>query len=228
MFIGGVAGVGHHRSMCARTTSRIETFTGLLLLAAAAVLAGCASNDEDTAKDTVSEAAPVLVPERPDQEVAPPRPNVEPPEFAGIVEAHNRWRRQVKVPELDWSNAAADVAQSWADELARRDCQIAHSPGDERRQTWGENVFSYWRGGAYEGWRKTPEYIVDAWTSEGRWYDRQTNTCSAPKGSVCGHFTQVVSTYSTHVGCGRARCKSAEVWVCNYAPPGNYKGVPPY
>jgi hypothetical protein len=94
--------------------------------------------------------------------------------------------------------------------------------------TWGENVFSYWRGGAYEGWRKTPEYVVDRWTSEGQWYDHETNTCNAPKGSVCGHFTQVISTYTTHVGCGRARCKSAEVWVCNYAPPGNYKGVPPY
>jgi len=45
---------------------------------------------------------------------------------------------------------------------------------------------------------------------------------------VCGHFTQVISTYSTHVGCGRARCETAEVWVCNYSPPGNYKGVPPY
>ena len=64
--------------------------------------------------------------------------------------------------------------------------------------------------------------------SEGRWYDRDTHTCNAPPGSVCGHFTQVVSTYSTHVGCGRARCKTAEVWVCNYAPPGNYKGVRPY
>lgn len=199
------------------------------MLFAMLLLAGCATkNDEPASEAQSSEAAQVLVPERPGEDIAPSRPNTEPPEFAGIVEAHNRWRKQVKVPDLDWSNAAATVAQGWADELARRDCQIAHSPGDERRLVWGENVFSYRRGGAYEGWRKTPEYVVDAWTSEGRWYDRDTDTCKAPKGAVCGHFTQVVSTYSTHVGCGRARCKSAEVWVCNYAPPGNYKGVPPY
>jgi pathogenesis-related protein 1 len=200
----------------------------VLLLTVAWALGGCAGRNDEPAATTPVEPTPQLVPQPSDDEAEAPRPNVEPPEFAGMVAAHNRWRRQVQVPDLDWSNAAAEVAQAWADELARRDCQIAHSPGDERRQVWGENVFSYWRGGAYEGWRKTPEYVVDRWTSEGRWYDRETNTCNAPRGAVCGHFTQVVSTYSTHVGCGRARCKSAEVWVCNYAPPGNYKGVPPY
>ena len=191
-------------------------------------LAGCATQQDEPLVDVQADPALVVVPERVDEDLEPLRPNVEPPELAGIVEAHNRWRRQVQVPDLEWSNAAADVAQAWADELARRDCRIEHSPGEERRQAWGENVYSYSRGGAYEGWRKTPEYVVDAWTGEGRWYDRETHQCRAPKGSVCGHFTQVVSSYSTHVGCGRARCKSAEVWVCNYAPPGNYKGVPPY
>lgn len=199
------------------------------LLPALLSVAGCATRQDEPAPEPPAATAPMPVREPAGDEVAPlPQPHVEPPEFTGMLEAHNRWRRQVKVPDLDWSNAAAQVAQAWADELARRDCQIAHSPGDERRQVWGENVFSYWRGGAYEGWRKTPEYVVDAWTSEGRWYERATNTCRAPKGSVCGHFTQVVSAYTTHVGCGRARCESAEVWVCNYAPPGNYKGVPPY
>jgi hypothetical protein len=208
----------------------IRTPIGLLLgLLLGALAAGCATKKDEPAPEVAQPEETVeVVPERPSEDVEAPRPNVEPPEFAGMVEAHNRWRRQVKVPDLDWSNAAAGVAQGWADELARRDCQIAHSPGDERRMTWGENVFSYWRGSPYEGWRKTPEYVVDRWTSEGQWYDHETNTCNAPKGSVCGHFTQVISTYTTHVGCGRARCKSAEVWVCNYAPPGNYKGVAPY
>lgn len=165
---------------------------------------------------------------RADADAASTRPNVEPPDFAGVLEAHNHWRRQVDTPPLRWSNSAASVAQGWADELAKRGCAISHSPGEERRLTWGENVFSYWRGGAYEGYRKTPEHVVDRWASEGQWWDNKTQTCKAPQGSVCGHFTQVVSTYSTHVGCGRARCGTAEVWVCNYSPPGNYKGVPPY
>lgn len=152
----------------------------------------------------------------------------EPDEFDGMLAAHNRWRRQIGTAPLVWSRSAAQVAQAWADELARRDCRIGHSPGNDRRMTWGENIYSYWRGGRYEGWRKTPEFVVDRWVSEAQWYDRASNTCRAPQGEVCGHFTQVVSTYSTHVGCGRARCATAEVWVCNYAPPGNYRGVPPY
>jgi pathogenesis-related protein 1 len=167
--------------------------------------------------------APEASPRTPDDDASD-----EPEDFAGMIEAHNRWRRQVGTPPLGWSKAAARTAQAWAEELARRDCKISHSPGDDRRMTWGENVYSYWRGGAYEGWRKTPDFVVDRWAAEGQWYDHASNSCSAPRGMVCGHFTQVVSTYTTHVGCGRARCASAEVWVCNYSPPGNYNGVAPY
>lgn len=152
----------------------------------------------------------------------------EPAEFAGMLAAHNRWRREVGTPPLTWSDTAASVAQNWARELASRDCKPGHSPGEERRRTWGENIFSYWRGGAYTEYRKSSGEVVDRWAAERQWYEHRTNTCKAPAGGVCGHYTQVVSTYSTHVGCGRARCTSAEVWVCNYAPPGNYEGVLPY
>lgn len=207
-----------------------RALVSLVMLAVLSLLGGCAATEEAPAPTETTPVQPTLVASEPEPEPEPepPAPNVEPPEFAGMVEAHNRWRRQVHTPDLSWSNAAAQVAQAWADELARRDCQVSHSPGDERRLIWGENVYSYWRGGRYEGWRKTPEFVVDRWASEGQWYDPETHECNAPSGSVCGHFTQVVSTYSTHVGCARARCPSAEVWVCNYAPPGNYKDVPPY
>lgn len=193
-----------------------------------ALLLACAANEPlAPERETLLEDTPPAVSIEP---VAPPAlmPNGEPVEFAGMLEAHNRWRTQVGTPPLGWSQAAAAVAQQWADELAQRGCEIRHSPGDERRTLWGENIYSYWRGGAYEGYRKTPEFVVDRWAAEGQWYDPATHGCSAPPGKVCGHFTQVVSTYSTHVGCGRARCESAEVWVCNYAPPGNYRGVNPY
>lgn len=153
----------------------------------------------------------------------------EPVEFAGTLAAHSRWRQQVGTPDLVWSDAAARHAQDWADALAReRTCEPAHSPGAARRQTLGENVFSYFRGGEYEGFRRSATYVVDSWGSEVRWYRAEGNRCEAPAGEVCGHYTQVVSTYSTHVGCGRARCPRAEVWVCNYAPPGNYQDVPPF
>lgn len=193
-----------------------------------ALASACASRPEPSgapaaaASPSATAAAPAPVVDDDDDD------DGEPAHFDGMLEAHNRWRRQVGTAPLSWSNAAARVAQDWADELARRDCRISHSPGDERRLIWGENVYSYWRGSAYEGYRKTPDFVVDRWAAEAQWYDKASDTCRAPKGMVCGHFTQVVSTYSTHVGCGRARCTSAEVWVCNYSPPGNYAGVAPY
>lgn len=152
----------------------------------------------------------------------------EPAAFAGTLAAHNRWRTKVGTPALGWSDAAAQLAQRWAEELASDDCRPRHSPGEQRRRTWGENIYSYWRGGDYEGFRKTPGYIVDAWASERHWYTHATNACAAPAGTDCGHYTQVVSTTSTHVGCGRARAQACEVWVCNYSPPGNFRGVAPY
>jgi pathogenesis-related protein 1 len=198
-----------------------------MLALACALLSACAAKEPAPAED----APPVETATAPaeDKQATETRASSEPAEFAGMLEAHNRWRTQIGTPPLGWSRAAAQVAQQWADELAQQyDCKIRHSPGDERQMTWGENIYSYWRGGAYEGYRKTPEFVVDRWAGEGQWYDHASNRCNAPRGMVCGHFTQVVSTYSTHVGCGRSRCKSAEVWVCNYSPPGNYRGVKPY
>lgn len=192
-----------------------------LALGCGLLLLGCAAKEP-------APAATALATLEPPPAALPTLPGGEPPEFAGMLAAHNRWRAQVGTPSLGWSRAAAQVAQAWADTLAQQGCEIRHSPGEERRVTWGENIYSYWRGGAYEGYRKTPEFVVDRWASEAQWYDPKQHACDAPAGSVCGHFTQLVSTYSTHVGCGRARCRSAEVWVCNYSPPGNYRGVNPY
>lgn len=213
--------------------------TGLLscLLAVALLVSGCfgkkISPDEAAAIEADSPQQPLAQTTaepfvKPAEDVQPSKRREEPEAFAGMLDAHNRWRRAVNTPSLGWSPAAARVAQAWADQLAQRECKISHSPGTERRVIWGENVYSYWRGGAYEGWRKAPDFVVDRWAGESQWYDPATHTCNAPRGSVCGHYTQIVSAYTTHVGCGRARCNSAEVWVCNYSPPGNYAGVPPY
>jgi hypothetical protein len=153
----------------------------------------------------------------------------EPADFSGVLAAHSRWRQQVGTPDLLWSEAAARHAQDWADTLAReRDCQAAHSPEESRRHRLGENIYTYWRGTDYEGYRRDAAYVVDAWGSEVQWYRGDTHRCEAPAGQSCGHYTQVVSTLSTHVGCGRARCPNAEVWVCNYSPPGNYRDSAPY
>src|ERR1700741_2518569 len=42
------------------------------------------------------------------------------------------------------------------------------------------------------------------------------------------NYTQVVWAKTRAVGCAVAADQSQEVWVCNYAPPGNYVGYRPY
>lgn len=166
-------------------------------------------------------------------EVRPPAPVPEaspgePSEFVGMLAAHNHWRKQVGTPDLIWSASAARLAQGWANTLAGQGCDLQHNTEAMQSGAWGENIFGLRRGGDYEGYRRNAVDVVDAWASEREWYDPARHVCDAPAGQTCGHYTQVVSTYSSHVGCGRARCAHAEVWVCNYAPPGNFAGTKPF
>jgi len=136
--------------------------------------------------------------------------------FAGMVEAHNRARRAVGVPDLQWSPELAVVAQRWADTLRGQGCPLRHSgtPGIGENLTWAS------------GQHLTPAAVVASWVQEARGFDAQHNLC-AP-GLVCGHYTQVVWRDTRLIGCGMASCGQSEVWVCNYSPPGNYVGQRPY
>ena len=75
----------------------------------------------------------------------------------------------------------------------------------------------------------TPEQVVDYWGGEVQWYDYTTNSCNAPTGKYCGHYTQVVWASTTEVGCAMAVCPdSAQIWTCQYRPAGNVVGQKPY
>lgn len=145
--------------------------------------------------------------------------SVEPEEFAGIVKAHNVWRKKVGVPNLKWSAPAAKLAQSWANSLKKNNnCDMKHNP---KRGDFGENI--YWS----KGFNPTTTEVVDAWGKEVDDYNYKTNTCKA--GKQCGHYTQVVWKTTKEVGCGKASCDGREeMWVCNYSPPGNVVGKKPY
>jgi pathogenesis-related protein 1 len=152
----------------------------------------------------------------------------EPAAFSGMLEAHNAWRRVVQVPPLHWSAEAAQHAQAWADRLAGEGCTARYDPDPARKDRYGENVLNAWASGPYQGWRRTPQEIVDRWGEEGRDYDLATNLCNAPAGKICGHYLQLTWQETQVVGCGRARCDKGEVWVCDYTPRGNLPGERPY
>ncbi|MBV9948118.1 MAG: hypothetical protein JOZ69_14785 [Myxococcales bacterium] len=72
---------------------------------------------------------------------------------------------------------------------------------------------------------------VASWVNEEQFYNHATNTCTAPTGQDCGHYTQIVWKTTTRVGCAKVHCTTpiavlngATSWdfsVCDYAPPGN-------
>ena len=76
---------------------------------------------------------------------------------------------------------------------------------------------------------------MQGWVSESTDYDLASNTCKP--GKICGHYTQVVWRDTRQVGCASVVCNSNSpfqghpqwrIWVCDYAPPGNYVGQKPY
>lgn len=144
----------------------------------------------------------------------------EPGRLEGITLAHNRLRAKYEVPGLTWDGTMAAYAQKWADHLKAKGCELEHRPADGKtRRVLGENLFWSWKHKA------RGSDVLDSWGAESRFYDPKTGECV---GGICGHFTQAVWRDSTHLGCGMAECGDAEVWVCNYYPPGNYLGEKAY
>ena len=132
-----------------------------------------------------------------------------------IIDAHNKWRAQVKVDDLQWSDELATEAQKWADYLAKKGCKMKHSSTKN-----GENI--YW-----SNYESTPEEVVDDWASEKKFYNG--GKVKSSKILKYGHYTQLVWHNTKYVGCGRAKCKNGEeIWVCTYSPSGNYLGEKAY
>uniref|UniRef100_A0A0E0Q3M4 SCP domain-containing protein n=1 Tax=Oryza rufipogon TaxID=4529 RepID=A0A0E0Q3M4_ORYRU len=140
---------------------------------------------------------------------------------AGLRNPHNAARSDVGVGPVSWDDTVAAYAESYAAQR-QGDCALEHSDSGGK---YGENIF--W-GSAGGDW--TAASAVSSWVAEKQWYDHDSNSCSAPAGSSCGHYTQVVWSNSTAIGCARVVCDNSHgVFItCNYSPPGNYNGKPPY
>ncbi len=134
--------------------------------------------------------------------------------MAAMVAAHDRLRARHCAPPLAWSPALAQVAQRWAETLASRECAFEHNPGVE----YGENLAFFAPVGSM-----SPEAVAQGWYDEIRAYrfDRPGFSMQT------GHFTQLVWASTTEIGCGAVTCGGGEIWVCNYAPPGNVMGAFP-
>lgn len=154
--------------------------------------------------------------------------------FANSVAAHNVVRTAHGLQPLRWSENLASYAQEWANHLAStNNCQMRHRPqnGGKFNQIYGENLWwaspRVWSDGRKEVQNITIGRVVKDWADEKPFYNYSTNSCQA--GEQCGHYTQIVWRETTEVGCAYQQCSDkAQLWVCNYNPPGNYIGERPY
>ncbi len=136
-----------------------------------------------------------------------------------LLAAHNRYRNEVNVPDLTWSDEVAKSAQEWADHLASTN-SFEHSQNSH----YGENL---WQGTA-NSYSQTQ--MVNSWGDEKKDFVFGTfpDVSKTGKWSDVGHYTQVVWRNTTQVGCGLATGGGNDVLVCQYNPPGNYEGEKPY
>jgi pathogenesis-related protein 1 len=131
------------------------------------------------------------------------------PDDQAMLEAHNTARAKHCAPPLTWSSELEAAAQKWADHLRDEGCGFEHSSTD-----YGENLAAGTTGAM------PPEGVVQMWYDEKSKFDFKHGGF----GMDTGHFTQLVWVGTTQVGCGMSQCNGFDVWVCNYAPPGNVDG----
>lgn len=124
------------------------------------------------------------------------------------------------IKNMYWDQSIAENAQRHANK-----CIWEHSDAWDRDYA-GENIAAGYG---------TMARAVDAWASEERNYDYETNTSNG----VTGHYTQLVWHDSTRLGCGVAQCSplkrpdGSTMWngdfiVCQYKAAGNYYNQRPY
>ena len=160
-------------------------------------------------------------PKKPKPSPSPsPEPSPSPTDLSTTVLAdHNKYRTELGIPNLTWSDTLANDAQSWANYLALNN-KFEHSGVSGQ----GENL---WKGTA--GYF-TPTQMVDHWGSEKQYFQNGVfpNVSTTGNWFDVGHYTQMIWKNTTQVGCGIARGGGNDILVCRYAPPGNYTGQTVY
>lgn len=138
---------------------------------------------------------------------------------SAYLDPHNSARSAVGVAAVVWNSTVEAYAVNYAQSQSSS-CSggnLVHSGGP-----YGENLF--W-GSAGTTW--TPEDAVDDWVSEKQYYDYSSNSCVG--GQECLHYTQVVWSTTTSIGCASVTCTgdASTYIICSYNPPGN-NGERPY
>jgi hypothetical protein len=187
----------------------------LVVLTALSATPGCAAPDPILVRQADPDARTV-------QPVAPPRDSL--PSDAieeRLLTAHNAERARVGSPALIWDDGLEREARVWAQHLL----DTARFEHDPARHGHGENL---WTGWGERRW--TPEEMVGEWIVEKVQYRDGVFPAVSRTGdwTAVGHYTQLVWSGTTHVGCAIASRGDRSVLACRYNPPGNIDGMRAY
>ena len=156
-----------------------------------------------------------------------------------ILNMHNQERANVQVPALTWSNDLARDAQNWANTIVSRNlrwdlCGTSQDPNGTqcpphvpRDQANGQGENLAW------GYNTPVVTLAQGWADERSNYVPGTPIAgNLGWPNVYGHYTQMVWSSTTQIGCGIAQqtigANNWDILVCRYAPGGNWIGQVPY
>ena len=156
---------------------------------------------------------------------APTATKVSTAEQETILALHNQYRAAAGVAPLVWDDQLAADAQVWVDALVERGGTLAHAnpadpndPATGSAKGEGENL----AGGQSAATAPTQWYeekpLFEAATNKSGFND--TN----PDWVNWGHYTQMMWSATTKIGCGTAPGPRYQITSCRYSPPGNFDG----
>lgn len=139
---------------------------------------------------------------------------------AALLAYHNRLRDEVGSVALRWNSMLAANAATQARVIAESG-QLQHASREGRQRTERENLSLSVHGA------NSPMAMVQTWGGERSLYRGGTfpNVC-AGDWSQCAHYTQMVWSTTTDVGCAFVQGRRFDALVCRYSPPGNRDGRP--
>ena len=134
-----------------------------------------------------------------------------------ILAAHNRYRAEVNVTPLAWSDNLSSQAQKCADYNAANSLPSGRQKHC-RTPGFGQNIAL-----STTSLHLSLIQMVDAWGSEKKNFlnGRYPSVSATGSPDAVSHYTQMIWQNTSEVGCGKASANGYEILVCDYSPQGN-------
>jgi hypothetical protein len=147
---------------------------------------------------------------------------------AKIVALHNKYRAEVGVPPVKWSEAVQESSGGWAIHLAENEgLRMVHAGS---KSPYGENLSG--GPGVWSTDKDAYTALEFAVISFGKEKNNYKGRPISMDGNFYnyGHYTQMVWRTTREIGCAVAKRKDMPgyIAVCRYSPAGNMIGQKPY